>query len=117
MTTGWKLTGECREALLAAHPPRYERVVADHVTLSISGTQLPAEVHVATIIGRTDDGSGVEALVVVIEGSTIRPDGKTWHITWSLAEGRSARESNDAIAKFGWQNVSASNVQLMAALW
>lgn len=117
MTIGWKLTGESRAALLAAHPPRYENVVADHVTLSITGSQPPYDVHDATIVGRTDDRNGVEALVVRIDGSTARPDGKVWHITWSLAEGRVARESNDAIAEHGWKIVTPSKVRLIAACW
>jgi hypothetical protein len=36
----------------------------------------------------------VEALVVELNGSTKRPDGNTYHITWSLAEGRKPVESN-----------------------
>jgi hypothetical protein len=47
----------------------------------------------------------VEAMVVQIDGTTDRPDGSTYHITWSLAEGREAVESNDVIRKCGWQAV------------
>ncbi len=41
--------------------------------------------------------SGVEAMVVAIDGTTDRPDGSTYHITWSLGDGRRARESNDVL--------------------
>jgi hypothetical protein len=41
--------------------------------------------------------------VVSIGGTTDRPDGSTYHITWSLSPGREARESNDVIAKLGWK--------------
>ena len=41
-------------------------------------------------------------MVVAIEGETGRPDGSTWHITWSLGPGRKAKESNDVIAARGW---------------
>jgi hypothetical protein len=44
----------------------------------------------------------VQAMVVEIGGSSRRPDGGTYHITWSLAEGRKARESNDVIRDKGW---------------
>ena len=54
------------------------------------------------IVGRADDGEGVEAMVVRIAGTTDRPDGSTYHITWSLADGRRAKESNDVIAACGW---------------
>jgi len=57
------------------------------------------------IVGRSDDGRGVEAMVVRIGGTTNRPDGSTYHITWSLAAGRQARESNAVIAQYGWQPI------------
>ena len=37
MNVGWKLTRECRAALLARHPPRYAKAVADHVTFEREG--------------------------------------------------------------------------------
>jgi hypothetical protein len=100
--TGWLVDPDARGALLARFPPRYAIVVAHHVTLKFgdAGAQPPGEVS-AEIVGEADDGSGVQALVVAIDGSTTRPDGGTFHVTWSLAEGRAARESNDAIAR-GW---------------
>ena len=36
-------------------------------------------------------------MVVTIDGTTDRPDGSTYHITWSLGPGRQARESNDVL--------------------
>lgn len=54
------------------------------------------------MVGRADDDAGVEALVVAIDGETMRPDGGRFHITWSLATRRAARESNDVIAARGW---------------
>jgi hypothetical protein len=57
------------------------------------------------VIGRADDGRGVEALVVAINGTTMRWDGGTYHVTWSLAPGREAKESNDVIFRTGWQPV------------
>ncbi len=102
--TGWKLHRTEREQLLKDHPPRYEQAVADHVTLEVGGKQVPAEVK-AAIVGRTDDESGVEAMVVTIDGSVDRPDGSTYHITWSLGPGRRARESNDVLKQRGWQEL------------
>ena len=103
---GWKLDREQREALLAQFPPRYDTPVADHVTLAIDAERepLPGEVR-STIVGRTDDDQGVEALVVTIDGETDRPDGSTYHITWSLADGRRARESNDVLKERGWDEL------------
>ena len=99
--TGWKLDRIEREQLLRDHPPRYEQAVADHVTLRVGGKDLPREVS-AAIIGRADDDAGVEAMVVSIDGGTGRPDGSTYHITWSLGPGRRARESNDVLKDRDW---------------
>jgi hypothetical protein len=42
-------------------------------------------------------------MVVAIDGTTDRPGGGTFHITWSLADGRRAVESNDVIRERGWE--------------
>jgi hypothetical protein len=108
--TGWKLPSEEREALLERFPPRYENVIADHVTLRVgatSATPLPRKVD-ARIVGRADDGKSLECLVVELDGTTDRPDGSTYHITWSLGPGRKARESNDVLRDQGWEHVPAA---------
>ena len=95
---------EERERLLARFPARYERVVADHVTLRarVPGDTPPPHPAVGRIIGEADDGEGVQALVVEIDHASSRPGGGTYHITWSLGATRTARESNDVIAERGW---------------
>ena len=101
---GWKLPAEERTRLLALFPPRYENVIADHVTLRVGAgplTQLPREV-TARLVGRADDGDSLECLVAELDGTTDRPDGSTYHITWSLGAGRKARESNDVLRDGGW---------------
>jgi len=101
--TGWLLDPGMRPALLARFPPRFERVVAHHVTLKFGDrTAAPPGEVFAEIVGEATDGLGVQALVVSIDGATARPDGGTFHITWSLAQGREARESNEVIAARGW---------------
>lgn len=106
--TGWKLPrdGE-RGGLIDFFPPKYENVVADHVTLQSGAskdTPLPREVE-ASVVGRADDGESLECLVVEIDGTTDRPDGSTYHITWSLGPGRTARESNDVLRDKGWKPI------------
>ena len=117
---GWKLERAGRGELLQQFPPRYKNVVADHVTLRSrvqDDSPLPEEQH-CEVIGRADDGKGVEALVVRIGGTTDRPDGSTYHITWSLAEGREGVESNDVIAELGWEELElVMPVKLEAARW
>ena len=100
---GWALDRGERDALLARFPPRYPVAVADHVTLKFGdAAALPPTDTWGDIVGEADDGKGVQAMVVSIRGTTDRPDGSTYHITWSLGPGRRAKESNDVIAALGW---------------
>lgn len=100
---GWALDRSQRDHLLARFPPRYPTPVADHVTLKFGDGKaaLPVETS-GEIVGVADDGRGVQAMVVRIGGTTDRPDGSTYHITWSLAAGRAAKESNVVIKENGW---------------
>jgi len=100
---GWKLDPHERTQLLGTHPPRYAQAVADHVTLK-PFDRTASEVK-AAVVGRVDDDKGVEAMVVTIDGSVDRPDGGTFHITWSLGQGREARESNDVLKERGWKEL------------
>jgi len=103
---GWTLDTDERSKLLEQYPPRYAKPVAHHVTLKSDAEDdpLPKDVR-AAIVGRTDDDEGVQAMVVTIDGETDRPDGSTYHITWSLGEGRRARESNDVLKERGWEEL------------
>jgi hypothetical protein len=103
---GWRLDRGEREALLERFPPRYARAIADHVTLKADAARepLPGGVR-AAIVGRADDGRGVEAYAVAIDGTTDRPDGSIFHVTWSLDDGRRARESNDVLRQHGWDEL------------
>ena len=106
---GWKLPHDMRDFLLERFPPRYENVIADHVTLSTGATAttpLPRKPD-ARIVGRADDGSSLECLVVELDGTTDRPDGSTYHITWSLGPLRKAKESNDLLRSSPWQRIAA----------
>lgn len=103
--TGWKLPQVERELLLRRFPPKYEKVVADHVTLRANATPetpLPKKPDDSRVIGWADDGHGLECLVVELDGTFDRPDGSTYHITWSLGPGRKARESNDLLMNSGF---------------
>ena len=101
---GWRLAEPDRARLLERFNPRYARTVADHVTLVANvalDTALPDALP-AEVVGRADDGDGVETLVVAIDGFTGRPDGSTYHMTWSLEPGRHPKESNDVLRAHGW---------------
>ena len=96
--------------LLQRFPPKYDSAVADHVTLRVGATPqtpLPREPQSAQIVGRADDGRSLECMVVKLDGTTDRPDGSTYHITWSLGPTRKARESNDVLRDRGWEPLAA----------
>lgn len=105
---GWLLPEGERDNLLARVPPIYDVVLAHHCTLAYdcpSSTPLPTT-EWAEVVGVADDCNGVQALVLSIDGSTARPDGSTFHITWSLARGRRPAESNNVIRERGWTPVA-----------
>jgi hypothetical protein len=121
--TGWKLDRGERDELLARFPTRYADRDADHVTLAsgqADDADPPPPPRSAEIIGVADDGLGVQAMVVRLDGTTDRPDGSTYHITWSLdrAAGRKPVESNAVIAEHGWTNTDQPvPITLTPALW
>jgi hypothetical protein len=104
VVTGWKLDREDRRILTERFRPKFKNLVADHVTLAARASPnapRPEETE-GVIVGRADDGKGVEAMIVSIGGTTDRPDGSTYHITWSLADGRRAKESNFMLKAEKW---------------
>lgn len=121
MTTGWKLDRGEREALLQRFPPRYPDPDADHVTLQAGASgPVPPAPGSAAIVGRADDGTGLECMVVRLDGTTDRPDGSTFHITWSLdkAAGRRPVQSNDVLGERGWTRFDeAVPIGLTGAVW
>jgi hypothetical protein len=97
MYTGYLLTEKTRNELLALFPPKYEKVVAHHITeqFGVASTHTPPEMpETVTVVGYIDSGDGVEGLLVEVNGTSFRPDGSRYHVTWSLADGRKAVETN-----------------------
>jgi hypothetical protein len=117
---GWKLDRDQRKELLLQFPPKFRKTDADHVTLrsGVAGDAALPDETIGEIVGRADDGKGVEAMVVSIGGTTERPDGSVYHITWSIEEGRHARESNDVLAPRRWEPLDLPMpVKLEPARW
>ena len=114
---GWKLPQTERQRLLEQFPPKYPDIVADHVTLRVAeeDTELPSARR-GRVVGIAEDGS-LQALVVEIDGTTDRPDGSTYHITWSLDRegGREPIHSNDVIREEGWDEVEPQAIALEPA--
>jgi hypothetical protein len=95
------LNYEDRQRLMARFPPEYQHHVAHHITIAygVDGSTMP-DMWEGFIVGDAYD-KGVQALVVEINGNTVRPDGAHYHITWSLDEGRFPDQSI-ALLNRGW---------------
>lgn len=81
----YEVSAEDEKLLLHHFPAKYPTVRANHITISggNADSSLPPPAHVE-IIGYADDGNGVEALVVKVNGEEFREtDGRRYHITMS----------------------------------
>lgn len=103
MYTAYELDKKSRQLLAATFPPKYPDFIGHHITYKMvkkTDMSLPSQPKSIKVIGYADDGKGLEALVVEINGKTQRPDGKLYHITWSLdkSAGRKPVQSNSLVA-------------------
>lgn len=81
--SAYVLDDASRAKLLEKFPPQNDRVVAHHITYEFPSDEEPPAPESAKVVGRVAE-DGIEALVVMIDGEKFRPDGKIYHITWSL---------------------------------
>lgn len=106
--TGFELDKKSRRQLLNQLPPKFADVMAHHITykFGVSEDAIPAQPKTAEIVGYASDNS-LEAYIVAINGSIVRPDGKTYHITWSLdrSKNRKPVQSNNVINN-GWTKIT-----------
>jgi hypothetical protein len=100
-----------RSELKKHFPPKYPEWIGHHATLSFGKPKdeaLPYDQEVPIdVIGYAED-DGIEALVIAVNGEEFRPDGKRYHITWSLdrSKGRKPVHSNDVIASQGFDKIN-----------
>lgn len=100
----YTLSAGSRNDLLHHFKPKYPEVICQHITYKFpakSTDELPPAAHEARVVGYEDSGDGIEAVVVDINGSTKRPDGKLFHITLSLdrSKGKKPFHSNELVNK------------------
>lgn len=84
--TAYVLDDASKNILAERFPPKYPEFIGHHITVEFgvpADTDVPVPANIK-VIGYKDSGDGLEALVVSVNGSTRRPDGQTYHITWSL---------------------------------
>jgi len=114
MYTAYVLDKKSRRELAKQFPPKYPEFVGHHTTIKFGVPKdapkpKPADVKV---VGYADDGEGLEALVVAVNGSVDRPDGSVYHITWSLDRslGRKPVQSN-ALVQNGYESVKPIHIK------
>lgn len=100
--SGWALPPDVRTALLAAlrHadvPPAHPVVVCDHVTHAYPDTAPAFWVGEVAVTGHVADDR-VQVLTVTVDGATVRPDGRTYHLTYSHRPGIHPADSNRLLA-------------------
>jgi hypothetical protein len=98
--TAYLLDAESRVLLTQQFPPKYPKFIGHHVTVQfgVPTNAIPPIPATLQVVGYVDDGKGLEALVVSVNGNTRREDGGTYHITWSLDPRKySPKHSNDII--------------------
>ncbi|NJO61091.1 MAG: hypothetical protein HC836_23355 [Richelia sp. RM2_1_2] len=112
--TGFELPSKTRKILLSKLPPKHADVIAHHITykFGVGEDSVPSVPKTAEIVGYASDDS-LEAYVVAINGSTTRPDGKVYHVTWSLdkSKGRKPVQSNNLLAN-GWAKIEPIKIEV-----
>jgi hypothetical protein len=100
-----------REALLQRFPPMFPDVICHHITnrfgVRKEDNRPFGRSFEFVVVGHSHDDR-VQALVVSRAGSTIRPDGREYHITLSLDRSLGARpaDSNRVIDQLGYKRVA-----------
>lgn len=113
--TAYVLTDEAREKLKNIFPPKYSEWIGHHITIKFPAQLSPdmplGEPVKAEVVGYVEE-DGLETLVVAVNGNVKRPDGKTYHITWSLdrQKGKKPVMSNNLIAKKGYAPVGPYSI-------
>jgi hypothetical protein len=105
----FEISAASRSALAAQFPPKFSEFIGHHITYKMparSTDDLPENAQIR-VVGYACNEEGIEALVVEVNSSTQRPDGKTYHITWSLdrSAGFKPVKSNELIATRGYSRI------------
>lgn len=97
-----------RKKILSKFVPSFEKIILHHITNEFNVEEnIPPPCNEAKIIGfskYTDlSMKGIETFVVEVCGKLIRPDGKIYHITFSLSPDKyKPSDSNTIIKKYGY---------------
>lgn len=109
--SAFNLTESARKELLNKFPAKFEKTVAHHITYKyMPEDQTIPDVHSVRVVGYAC-GDNIECVVVEVDGSTQRPDGKVFHITLSHNKETKAVESN-LLLEQGWEAVPSFNLEV-----
>lgn len=103
------------ELFLWDFPPSFEKIIGHHVTYQFGASDKdplpPGKKFEVVGYARADDG--LEALVVAVDGTIKRPDGGTYHITWTLDPSKySPKDSNSVIKNSGYMKVDPIEIKM-----
>lgn len=100
-TICYELDKESKAMLMAKFPPKYPDVRYDHVTIKMGGlgAKVPEPAQKVEVVGIADDGNGIEAFIVRVDGTPMRKDGRAWHITASFDSSKNAPAVFDIFSK------------------
>ena len=105
--SAYKLSKKSREKLLEKFPPKYENIIAHHITVKFPSDVMPHPAKIQVVGHAAKDG--VEAAVVSVNGKTTRSDGKVYHITISLENGKKPVQSNNLLMS-GWKAIEPFDI-------
>lgn len=105
----FELSEKSRSELAKIFPPKFPEFIGHHITYGMrkKGDDTLPHADSFRVVGYAINEEGLETLVVEVDGSTSRPDGKIFHITWSLdrSAGFKPVHSNDLLMSKGWQKI------------
>ncbi len=108
MYTGWKLKQNTIERIKNLYAPVHPDFIGHHITYMFGKDSKQPDDADIKIIGHcvTDK---VQCFVVEVNGTIVRPDGKIYHLTWSIDRSKGAKpvDSNAAIETNGFDHILA----------
>lgn len=117
---GYKLTENGRATLLRNIIIMFPNVVAHHVTHQFGiYDKLPPDALMVEVIAVAYNDK-VQAAVVKVNGTTTRPDGKTYHVTVSIdkAKGGKPVDSNEVVSNVAnWQEIKPFYIEVLPSFF
>ncbi len=102
-TICYEIDKDSKAMLMEKFPPKYPEAKYDHITICMGGlgAQKPEPAEKIEVVGTADDGNGIEVLIVKVNDTALRKDGKPWHVTGSYDPSKNAPAAFDVFAKPG----------------